>query len=141
MACCPASGASVCGVNTCPTRPTSLCRRACLPSATAIPAASWPRCCNANKPKNESCAASVSVEEIANTPHSSCGASPSNTRSSCTTNLGVCLCHSAALSSLLGGNRISNCWVVRRKNFCSKHCCIYWFGYVCASDTWWHAHA
>ena len=49
-----------------------------MPSLTAMPAASWPRCCSANRPKKASCATpSPCGVETPNTPHSSCGSSSS----------------------------------------------------------------
>ena len=140
----PFSGASVCGVNTWPTSPTSLCRRACLPSATAIPAASCPRCCKANNPKNESCAASSCVDEIANTPHSSCGESVSKiacTESSGIATLGVGCEHSFALCLLSIRNRCGNCAVVVSKYLRCKCCSIDWLGDISASDSRRHTHA
>src|SRR3954447_728636 len=66
----------VAGVNTLATSPVSLCNRTRLPSLTAIPAASCPRCCNANNPKNTVWARpSPCGVDTPNTPHSSCGAS------------------------------------------------------------------
>ena len=55
------SGAIVSGVNTLATSPASLCSRARLPSLTAMPAASWPRCCRANRPKNASLGDALAV--------------------------------------------------------------------------------
>ncbi len=47
-----------------------------LPSYETIPAASWPRCCNACSPKAVSVAAS-GWPKMPNTPHSSCSVSSS----------------------------------------------------------------
>src|SRR6185436_130452 len=66
------------GVNTCDTSPTPLCIDMVCPSATAIPAASCPRCCRAYKPKNVMRATSSFGAKIPITPHSSCGLSSSN---------------------------------------------------------------
>ena len=44
---CPFSEDSVCSSKTWDTRPRSLKTTICEPSATAMPAASWPRCCSA----------------------------------------------------------------------------------------------
>src|SRR5512141_3167128 len=64
------------GVNTLATRPESLCRRTRLPSLTAIPAASCPRCCNANRAKKTVWATpSPCGVDTPNTPHSSRGES------------------------------------------------------------------
>src|SRR3954447_2726574 len=66
----------VAGVNTLATSPVSLCNRTRLPSLTAMPAASCPRCCNANNPKKTVWATpSPCGVDTPNTPHSSCGAS------------------------------------------------------------------
>jgi len=48
---CPRSELSVCSSKTWLTSPRSLNTTICRPSLTAMPAASWPRCCRANKPK------------------------------------------------------------------------------------------
>ncbi|COX06182.1 Uncharacterised protein [Mycobacterium tuberculosis] len=50
MATWPCMAANVCSSNTWLTRPRSLKTSTWEPSATAIPAASWPRCCNAYRP-------------------------------------------------------------------------------------------
>ena len=74
MAWYPVSGAIVSRVKTLVTRPASLCTRARCPSLTAMPAASCPRCCNANNPKNASSATpSPCGVEMPSTPHSSLG--------------------------------------------------------------------
>src|SRR5215211_4259510 len=60
-------------VNTCETNPTPLDMDIDCPSATAIPAASWPRCCSAYKPKNVMRATSSFGANTPITPHSSYG--------------------------------------------------------------------
>ena len=47
FAMCPLSDDSVCSSKTCETSPRSLKTTIWDPSATAMPAASWPRCCSA----------------------------------------------------------------------------------------------
>ncbi len=72
----PVSGLSASGEKTVETRPGPLWTRARLPSLTAMPAASWPRCWSANNPKNASWATpSPCGVESPSTPHSSCAAS------------------------------------------------------------------
>src|SRR3954451_23330614 len=72
----PLSDAIADGVKTFVTSPDSLCIRTRLPSLTAMPAASWPRCCRANRPKNTVWATpSPCGVDTPNTPHSSCGES------------------------------------------------------------------
>ena len=74
MAWYPVSGLRVSFVKTWETRPGCLWTRARWPSLTAMPAASWPRCCSANSPKNASWATpSPCGVEMPITPHSSRG--------------------------------------------------------------------
>src|SRR5690606_30171619 len=72
---CPRSEASVCSLNTWLTRPRSLYTSTCEPSPTAMPEASWPRCCKAYRPQQVSLATSSPGAQTPKTPHSSRGTS------------------------------------------------------------------
>src|SRR5437763_9316260 len=57
------------GENTCATRPIARCTRTLVPSDTAIPADSWPRCCSEKRPKYVRFATSIPLAQIPKTPH------------------------------------------------------------------------
>src|ERR1022692_2601730 len=78
---CPRSVLSTDSLKTWATRPMSLKTTILLPSLTAIPADSWPRCCSAYRPKYASFATSSSCVQTPNTPQASLGGRSAELRS------------------------------------------------------------